>query len=281
MADSRQGTWCVLIIDEEGDFSKALGVYLSGLGLHILTASLWTEALDRILQDAPDAILINPHLSTVKGETILGFLRQEGKMSPVLVVADHLEPDRAENLKALGANGFIQKTDAFYQIAEALSRVLPGFSAKGAPIITDEEFERIMIQRLAEVVDDNYSRQAEQKEPAAKIFTPARPLGLSSLAPTDIEEREIVAKPSASPAIVPSHASIPLPPPPPLQEEERQERRKSGVRRRRRRGGKSGFRRLFLTLFLVCLLAGMIFWISSREVRDFVKRGPPPTPQKR
>lgn len=278
MAEVGEGTREVLIIDEEGDFTRALGIYLSDLGLHTLMASHWTDAIDRILQDTLDAILINPHLSTVKGETILGFLQQEGKLSPVLVVADHLEPERVEALKSLGAKGFVQKTDAFYQIAQALSRVLPGFSAQGAPIITDEEFERIMVQRLAEVVEENYSRSPNVGGSPSPGRSPID--RLPPVPSKEAYEPDRSGKDAVPGAAGEGWSHVALPPPPPIQQEERPTRRRGGSRRRRRGGG-AGFKRLFLALFVICLLVGVVFWFTSQEVRDFVKKGEPPPGQKK
>jgi DNA-binding NtrC family response regulator len=122
----------VLIVDEEGDFSRSLAVYLADLGLRALTAKDWTEALDKILDERPEAILIDPDMRTVTGEALLGFLREEGDLTPVVVVSDLLETNRVEMLRSLGANEFVRKTDAYYQIAQAISRVLPEWSAARA-----------------------------------------------------------------------------------------------------------------------------------------------------
>lgn len=249
----------VLIIDEEGSFSRSLSVYLSDLGLHTLTANLWTEALDRILDDRPNAILINPHLATVQGETILKFLREEGNRTPVVVVSDRLEAERVAALRSMGANDFVQKADAFYQIAQALSKVLPGWSAEKAPVITEDEFERIMDQRFMELMEET----EKEKKPRG-----GREPGFPSQGPPPESESAARRRPEASPEF--SQAPVSLPPPPLSPEEPARQRAR--VRRKRTRPG-SGWKRVFTFLFVVCLLAGVVFMALTMGITEFVKGG--------
>ncbi|GEM_PF-2056626 len=258
-----QGQRRVLIIDEEGNFSRALGIYLSDLGLRTSTASDWAEALDKILGERPEVILINPHLSTVTGEAILGFLREEGDRTPVVVISDHLDASRVEMLKSLNANEFVRKTDAFFQIAQAISRVMPEWSAEGAPMITDEEFERIMIQRIAEVAEE-----VEKNRWPGQV----RGGGLSSLRAPEPDSEPLTPSRGAGEAASGGPArpleSTPLPPPPPPVEGESQRVRR--VRRRRGRSG-SNARRVFVILFVVCLLASALYIVVTMGLASFVR----------
>jgi DNA-binding NarL/FixJ family response regulator len=260
-----QGQRRVLIIDEEGDFSRALGIYLSDLGLRASTASDWAEALDKILGERPEVILINPDLSTVTGEAILGFLREEGDRTPAVVISDRLDANRVETLRSLNANEFVRKTDAFYQVAQAISRVMPEWSAEGAPMITDEEFERIMIQRIAEVAQEAEKNRrpgqgrggdpppARVPEPYSGAQTPSKGAGEAAFGGP--------ARP-LEPA--------PLPPPPPPAEGGPQR-----VRRVRRRRGRSGSkaRRVFVTLLVICLLVSVLYVIVTMGLADFMRGG--------
>lgn len=275
MGDSGARRPKVLIIDEEGGFTKALAVYLGEVGLEAITASHWTDALDRVMQEPPHAILINPALSTVKGESILGYLREAGRQVPAVVVSDPLDPGRVEILKSLGADVFLQKRDGFYQIALALSRVLPGWSPRDAPIISDEEFERIVIQRLEEVASESESRASDR----SRLLPPPLPVsgGLSSLSPDLTEDSDGPALPPPPPFR--SGPATTLPPPPPRSEERHDDRRRST--RKRHRGGQSGFKRLFLTLFLICLVTGAVFLFLSKEIATFVKGGEKPAEQRK
>jgi DNA-binding NarL/FixJ family response regulator len=255
-----QGQRRVLIIDEEGNFSKALGIYLSDLGLGASTASDWAEALDKILSERPEVILINPDLSTVTGEAILGFLREEGDRTPVIVISDHLDANRIEMLKSLNANEFVRKTDAFYQIAQAISRVMPEWSAEGAPMITDEEFERIVIQRIAEVTEEAEKDRRPGREGSSSSLRVPEPRLEPPMPSMDAREPAGPARP-LEPA--------PLPPPPPPMEVEPQRVRR--VVRRRRGRSRSNAMRIFVVLFLVCLLAGALYIAVTMGVASFVR----------
>lgn len=258
----------VLIIDEEGNFSGALAIYLSDLGLRASTARQWTEALDKVLDERPEAILINPNMRTVTGEAILGFLREGGELPPVVVVSDPLEANRIEMLKSLGANEFVRKTDAFFEIAQAISRVLPEWSAARAPVMTDEEFQQVVEQRLNEVYEESKKNRpqpfsslrtsqsdAETVRPRESVET------LSSRGPGETAS----SLPAAS-GYSQGPALTPLPPPPPPAEGDRQRVRRV---RRRRSGSRTG--RVFAVLFAVCLLAGAIYIAVTMGLADFVK----------
>lgn len=269
----------VLIIDDEGDFNRALSIYLSDLGLYTSTASRWTDALDRIGHESPDVILINPHMPTVQGETILRFLRQEGNPVPVVVVSDHLELDRIETLNSLGANEFVQKTDAFYQIAQTISKVLPGWSAEDAPIISEEEFQRIVDQRLGELVEGAEEDRKSPEKPAQSrpISAISMPPAASSAPSTVAAGRDSVGPPGATspPSFAPTNLREPIsiPPPPPLPSAEVERQRVRKIRRRRGLGPGSNTRRILTFLFLVCLLAGAVFMAMTMGLSEFVKGG--------
>lgn len=263
----------VLIIDEEGNFSRALAVYLSDLGLRASTASNWTEALNKILDERPEVILIDPHLNTVTGEAILGFLREEGDLTPVVVVSDHLDAKRAEMLKSLGANEFVQKTDAFYQIAQAVSRVMPEWSAEGAPVMTDEEFQQIVEQRLKEVFEES----RKDRRPGQLFSSPRASQPDAGAMAVRGPAEKIPPSPVASSYSSHPQEPVPLPPPPPFPSGDGGGQR---VRRvRRRRGGRSGSRArwVFVLLFAVCLLAGAIYMAVTMGLADFIRAEGPGT----
>jgi CheY-like chemotaxis protein len=267
--DAEQGERRVLIIDEEGDFNRSLSVYLSDLGLRTLTANLWTEALDRILDDRPHAILLNPHLSTVQGETILKFLREEGNQTPVVVVSDHLGGERIETLRALGANDFVKKTDAFYQIAQALSKALPGWSADDAPVITEDEFERVMDQRFKEMLAETEG----EKKPREGWREP-EPKPVRSPEAVETTAHRSPADTFSSPPEVTGYSQAPvsLPPPPPPLPTAEPPRQRTRVRRKRMRP-RSTFKRIFMFLFGVCRGGGAVFMAVTWGITVFVRGG--------
>ena len=266
----------VLIIGEEEDFTRVLAVYLSDLGLRTSTASRWTDALTRIEEESPGVVLLDPLLPTVQGETILKFLRQEGNSVPVVVMSDHLEARRIETLKSLGASEFVQKTGSFYQIAQAIAKVLPGWSAENAPLISEEEFQRIVEQRLGEIdQEDRPPPMVDIKpQPISSVSVPSQSVSNPPEASDAVSSGppEVAPQPSTPPTEV--QEPIPEPPPPPPQpsapsEPEHPRRRV----RRRHKGGSRRTKRVVIGFSLVCLASGAIYFFIWQVVADFVSGG--------
>ena len=136
-------------------------------------------------------------------------------------MSDHLEANRIETLKSLGASEFVQKTFAFYQIAQALAKVFPGWSAENAPLISEEEFQRIVEQRLGEI------DQEQEDRPTPMVDIKPQPISSVSVSSqSDSNSPEASDAVSSGPPEVAPHPStpstdvqepIPEPPPPPPQ----------------------------------------------------------------
>ena len=268
----------VLIIGEEEDFTRVLAVYLSDLGLHTSTASRWTDALTRIEEESPGVVLLDPLLPTVQGETILKFLRQEGNSVPVVIMSDHLEARRIETLKSLGASEFVQKTFAFYQIAQAIAKVLPGWSAENAPLISEEEFQRIVEQRLGEIdqeLEDRPPPMVDIKpQPISSVSVPSQSVSNPPEASDAVSSRppEVAPQPSTPPIEVQEPLPEPPPPPPQPSEPSEPEHNRRRVRHRRKVGSRTT-KRVVISFSLVCLAVGFMYFYLWKAIADFVASG--------
>ena len=283
--DSGRDLRKVLIVAREEDFTRVLAVYLSDLGLRTWTASRWTDALERIGEVLPDVILLDPSMPTVQGETMLRILREEGQTMPVVVLSDRLEKARVEALRSLGASEFVEKTASFLPIAQAIAEVLPGWSAENASIITQEEFDHIVEQRLAGIAQEPQDEGLQD----AGNSTPGLPRSPMAPAPSSSGDTPETAPtvgtrvslpPAGNSSMMPEVNPTPLPPPPPPPAAVSREG--SRHRRVRHRHGRRFSRgaRTFIALLLVCLLAGAIYvgmttgfsaWVKGEVKRPAVQ----------
>lgn len=114
----------ILIIDDEPGILEVLSHYLRTLNFDPFVTRKWTEALDHIAHHPPDLILLDLQMPTIQGEAILEHLRQEGLSIPVIVISAHLDPEREDRIRELGARGWIHKPFQLSKIADSIREEL-------------------------------------------------------------------------------------------------------------------------------------------------------------
>lgn len=138
-----ESTRTILVIDNDPEVIDMVVDNLTGDGYRIETASRWTEALARIQSASPDAILLDLHLPTVRGETLLEFIRKMDRDLPVIIVSSEIGPEEVERLGQLGASGFVRKPLDTYDLMLVLEQILSSFNLSepetGHDPVPDEE----------------------------------------------------------------------------------------------------------------------------------------------
>ena len=99
----------VLILDDDPDIRTGLASYLQMLKFEAIPTSQWTEALDLVAHRAPDLILLDLHMPTLQGDTVLNFIRRQGHTLPVIVMSAHLTEEIMNELRLMGVQEFIRK----------------------------------------------------------------------------------------------------------------------------------------------------------------------------
>ncbi|MCZ6633577.1 MAG: response regulator [bacterium] len=132
-----ESTQTILVVDDDPEVIDTIVDNLTGDGYRIETASRWTEALDRIQSASPDAILLDLHLPTVRGETLLEFIQEMDKDLPVIIVSSEITPEEVERLGQLGASGFVRKPLDAYELTMVLEQVLSSFNRSEPETVDD------------------------------------------------------------------------------------------------------------------------------------------------
>jgi DNA-binding response OmpR family regulator len=110
----------ILVIEDDPSISLGLRINLSAEGYEVGIAEDGRAGLDRALEEAWDAIILDIMLPKLNGYEVVKQLRAQGNDTPVLMLsAKSAESDKVMGLE-LGAEDYITKP---FGIAEVLARV--------------------------------------------------------------------------------------------------------------------------------------------------------------
>ena len=118
----------ILVLDDEPVVLKLLNQHLRSCNFEAITTSSWTEAIDLITHDPPDLILLDLHMPTVQGESVLDFIREEGLNLPVIIISAHLSERKIEELENLGVEDIVPKPFSLQDLVSKILRVVQPFS---------------------------------------------------------------------------------------------------------------------------------------------------------
>ena len=118
----------ILVLDDEPVILKLLNQHLRSCNFEAITTSSWTEAIDLITHDPPDLILLDLHMPTVQGESVLDFIRGEGLNLPVIIISAHLSEGKIEELKNLGVEDIVPKPFSLQDLVSKVLRIVQPFS---------------------------------------------------------------------------------------------------------------------------------------------------------
>jgi len=99
----------VLVVDDEASIRDSLRMVLEYESYRVEEASGGAEALARIGDRRPDAVLLDIKMPEMDGLTVLGKLRERGYDMPVLVISGHGDISTAVEAIRLGAYDFFEK----------------------------------------------------------------------------------------------------------------------------------------------------------------------------
>jgi DNA-binding response OmpR family regulator len=101
----------ILIVDDEAPMRELLQEALSGKGYDLLTAVDGKDALDQVLGQQPDLILMDIRMPKLDGVTLCKALRvyKETRTTPIIILTAFGSRDRLEECIAAGADDFIAK----------------------------------------------------------------------------------------------------------------------------------------------------------------------------
>jgi two-component system nitrogen regulation response regulator NtrX len=99
----------VLVVDDEASIRESLRMILEFEGYRVEEAANGSQALVKVAEKAPDAILLDIKMPEMDGMTALTAMRERGYEMPVLVVSGHADVQTAVEATRRGAFDFFEK----------------------------------------------------------------------------------------------------------------------------------------------------------------------------
>ena len=111
--------YTVLICDDDRDIRRALAIYLTDAGYHILEAANGRELLEMVEREEVHLILLDIMMPELDGVSTLALLRQRSNIPVILLTAKSEDEDKITGLE-LGADDYVTKP---FNVQEVLARV--------------------------------------------------------------------------------------------------------------------------------------------------------------
>jgi DNA-binding response OmpR family regulator len=110
----------VLVVDDEPDILLLHRLNLEAAGHRVVLAADGVTALERIAEEAPDAVVLDVMMPVLDGWGVLERLRVHPSPPPVLVVSAKSTPADMQKARDLGARDYLPKP---YDPEELLRRL--------------------------------------------------------------------------------------------------------------------------------------------------------------
>ena len=112
----------ILAVDDEPRFNRLVEANLATEGFEVITAKNGAEAIEMMVSESPDMVLLDVMMPDMDGFTVLDRIREFSSVPVIMLTAKGKEADRVEGLNR-GADDYIVKP---YSIKELLARVRSG-----------------------------------------------------------------------------------------------------------------------------------------------------------
>ncbi len=118
----------VLIVDDDRDWVKVLGVRLKQAGFEVAAAMDAYQGVTLVHKESPDCIILDISMPAGGGMATLRNIHMtlQGQMIPVIVVSGALDAEKKEAFREAGANAFISKPCKAEEVVEAIRKALEG-----------------------------------------------------------------------------------------------------------------------------------------------------------
>jgi len=111
----------VLLVEDDPDLRRALGLVLRARGLSVSEAADGASALERLAEGGFDAVVADLGLPDLEGTELLGRLREAAPGTRLVVLTGRSGADLRRSCRRAGADEVLTKPVSGDRLAEALS----------------------------------------------------------------------------------------------------------------------------------------------------------------
>ena len=122
MTDAQQP--CILFVDDDAAFSRALGRELQRLKFRVITAASGAEAIAALNEATPDIVLLDLQLPDMSGLEVLAAVRERQPSANVIMLTGHGTIDTAIEAIRLGAFDYLSKPCPLDELQVRLQRAM-------------------------------------------------------------------------------------------------------------------------------------------------------------
>lgn len=185
----------VLVVDDGAENVKLMSLVLRRAGLHVYGASNGRQALEMVVQNRFDIILMDIEMPIMDGFVAASAMRARGIMSPIIALTAHAMKGVEEKCRAAGFSGYESKPINMDHLLATIARELTGSS----PIAAGESEQSQGITAIDEVPSESSdeepalgSNTALRKTQVLPRLSRSHPRLISKLPAEDAEFQEIV-----------------------------------------------------------------------------------------
>lgn len=117
----------ILSVDDNKFIQDIQGKLVGHLGHDVVRAMSGREALDILMRERFDVVLMDVQMPEMDGFDTLKAIRAKGIRTPIIAVTGSDTPEEVASFKAAGFNGFVAKPIKTERLASELNRVLGRF----------------------------------------------------------------------------------------------------------------------------------------------------------
>ncbi|HEY0558334.1 MAG TPA: sigma-54 dependent transcriptional regulator, partial [Thermoanaerobaculia bacterium] len=148
----------VLVVDDEAAIRDSLHMILEYEGYRVEEAANGSQALSKVAERAPDAVVLDIKMPEMDGLELLKALRERGYDMPVLMISGHADVATAVEATRRGAFDFFEKPLQRDRVLLSLRNAIEAFRLQTENRTLRVEPEQIVgtapaVRRLREMID--------------------------------------------------------------------------------------------------------------------------------
>ena len=117
----------VLLVDDEPDFQRIMGVHIRGWGYDLITASSGKEGVAAVKDGKPDVVILDYVMPDMDGIKALRLIRKVDAKLPVIMFTANPDIKSIKGSKKLGVSAYVPKfclyTNMPSQVKEELEKI--------------------------------------------------------------------------------------------------------------------------------------------------------------